>query len=99
VNRSCARRLSDEYFVTAKQRLQPLIVDGLVLGTPLDIRVTSRGRLLLRIIAMCFDAYLHHNTQTARYSRVIWLARLFKQSWQQLACSISFLPLTSDHDD
>ena len=61
----------DEYFSTARQRLQPLIADGLVIETPLDIRVTSRGRLLLRIIAMCFDAYLDDKAQTARYSRVI----------------------------
>ncbi|WP_037102741.1 oxygen-independent coproporphyrinogen III oxidase [Rhodanobacter sp. 115] len=61
----------DEYFTKARQRLQPLIADGLVLETPLDIQVTSRGRLLLRIIAMCFDAYLDGKVQTARYSRVI----------------------------
>jgi oxygen-independent coproporphyrinogen-3 oxidase len=35
------------------------------------VRVTSRGRLLLRIIAMCFDAYLDDKAQAARYSRVI----------------------------
>ena len=65
------RLLFDEYFVRERQRLQPLIEDGLVLESPREIRVTSRGRLLLRIIAMCFDAYLDDAAQAPRYSRVI----------------------------
>ena len=35
------------------------MADGLVENTPTVIRATSRGRLLLRIIAACFDRYLH----------------------------------------
>jgi len=65
------RLLFDEYFVRERQRLQPLVADGLVDEDARAIRVTSRGRLLLRIIAMCFDAYLDGDAQTARYSRVI----------------------------
>ncbi len=61
----------DEYFVRGRQRLAPLIVDGLVREDAREIRVTSQGRLLLRIIAMCFDAYLDDAAQAARYSRVI----------------------------
>jgi oxygen-independent coproporphyrinogen-3 oxidase len=61
----------DEYFVRERQRLQPLIADGLVLESEREIRVTSRGRLLLRIIAMCFDAYLDEAAQAPRFSRVI----------------------------
>ena len=53
------------------QRLALLQDDGLVLESPREIRVTSRGRLLLRIIAMCFDAYLGDNARASRYSRVI----------------------------
>ncbi len=63
--------LFDEYFVQARQRLQPLIGDGLVLESPREIRVTSKGRLLLRNIAMCFDAYLDDAAQAVSYSRVI----------------------------
>ena len=61
----------DEYFVQGRQRMAPLIEDGLVLENAGQIQVTSRGRLLLRIIAMCFDAYLDDAAQAARYSRVI----------------------------
>ncbi len=61
----------DEYFVRERQRLQPLVADGLVEEDARAIRVTARGRLLLRIIAMCFDAYLQEDSQVARYSRVI----------------------------
>ena len=65
------RLLFDEYFVQARQRLVPLIEDGLVLENATQIQVTSRGRLLLRIIAMCFDAYLDDAARTARFSSVI----------------------------
>ena len=65
------RLLFDEYFVRERQRLLPLIEDGLATENPREIRVTSRGRLLLRIIAMCFDAYLDDAAQAPRYSRVI----------------------------
>ena len=65
------RLLFDEYFVRERQRLVPLLDDGLVLESQREIRVTSQGRLLLRIIAMCFDAYLDDAAQAPRYSRVI----------------------------
>ncbi len=65
------RLLFDEYFVRERQRLQPLVADGLVEEDTRALRVTSRGRLLLRIIAMCFDAYLGEEAQATRYSRVI----------------------------
>jgi oxygen-independent coproporphyrinogen-3 oxidase len=65
------RLLFDKYFVQARQRLVPLIEDGLVLENAREIKVTSRGRLLLRIIAMCFDAYLDDGARTARFSSVI----------------------------
>ena len=65
------RLLFDEYFVRARERLAPLVADGLVEEDAREVRVTSRGRLLLRIIAMCFDAYLDDKAQAARYSRVI----------------------------
>ncbi|HEX6398813.1 MAG TPA: oxygen-independent coproporphyrinogen III oxidase, partial [Steroidobacteraceae bacterium] len=43
-----------EYFSDALARLAPLVADGLVTQAPGRIAATSRGRLLLRIIAMCF---------------------------------------------
>lgn len=65
------RLLFDEYFVRERQRLAPLVADGLVQEDARMLRVTSRGRLLLRIIVMCFDAYLGDAAQAPRYSRVI----------------------------
>jgi oxygen-independent coproporphyrinogen-3 oxidase len=62
-----------EYFAGAFSRLEPLVEDGLVEIGEGRITATSRGRLLLRIIAMCFDNYLKTSEATARprYSRVI----------------------------
>ena len=62
------------YFADALARLRPLSADGLVCVDERRIAATSRGRLLLRIIAMCFDRYLHENGQELaepRYSRAI----------------------------
>lgn len=60
------------YFAEALTQLEPLVADGLVEIGPRHIDATSRGRLLLRIIAMCFDRYLQRpQAQPARYSRAI----------------------------
>jgi oxygen-independent coproporphyrinogen III oxidase len=65
------RLLFDEYFLRERKQLAPLLADGLIVEDARMLRVTSRGRLLLRIIAMCFDAYRGDAAQTPRYSRVI----------------------------
>ncbi|MEO8159782.1 MAG: oxygen-independent coproporphyrinogen III oxidase [Arenimonas sp.] len=49
----------DAYFATERARLPALAADGLLVETAQTVRATSRGRLLLRIIAACFDRYLH----------------------------------------
>lgn len=49
----------DQYFGESMARVQALIADGLVRIEGSHLVATSRGRLLLRIIAMCFDRYLH----------------------------------------
>jgi oxygen-independent coproporphyrinogen-3 oxidase len=60
------------YFAADLERLRPLEADGLVERPAGLIRATSRGRLLLRIIAACFDRYLHQaSEQPARYSKSI----------------------------
>ena len=51
--------------------LAPLAADGLVEVTPTLIRVTERGRLLVRTVAMVFDRHLREARAAARYSRVI----------------------------
>ena len=53
-----------DYFAKELERLRQLEADGLVELGPETLRVTSRGRLLLRNVAMCFDAYLSRETQT-----------------------------------
>jgi oxygen-independent coproporphyrinogen-3 oxidase len=61
------------YFATALERMAPLAEDGLVRIEAGRIVVTSRGRLLLRNIAMCFDRYLDQpaTIATPRFSRAI----------------------------
>jgi oxygen-independent coproporphyrinogen-3 oxidase len=46
------------YFAEALARLAPHVADGLVCLADEEIIVTRAGRMLLRSIAMCFDAYL-----------------------------------------
>jgi len=46
-----------EHFAAELERLRPLEDDGLVRRDPAGLRVTPGGRLLLRAIAMVFDAY------------------------------------------
>jgi oxygen-independent coproporphyrinogen-3 oxidase len=63
-----------QYFAVALERLAVLAADGLVEVGPHRIAATPRGRLLLRIIAMCFDNHLDQAPAAAarsRYSRVI----------------------------
>ena len=47
------------YFAQSLARLQVHAADGLIVMTDDRITVTGTGRLLLRSIAMCFDAYLN----------------------------------------
>lgn len=67
-----------EYFADSLRQIEGLIADGLVTVDKCSIKATSRGRLLLRIIAMCFDRYLKQPMQSLapqvrppRYSSVI----------------------------
>ena len=63
----------EDYFADALAKLQPLVADGLVRMDSGRITVTSRGRMLLRNIAMCFDRYLNQSVTDAkpRFSRAI----------------------------
>ena len=64
-----------DYFAGAREQLRQPIQDGLVTTGASGITVTSRGRLLMRIIAMCFDRYLQQTPPTmpkpARFSKVL----------------------------
>src|SRR6185369_17759883 len=46
------------YFLSSLPKLEEFITDGLVTITPEKILVNGHGRLFIRNIAMCFDAYL-----------------------------------------
>jgi oxygen-independent coproporphyrinogen-3 oxidase len=62
------------YFAAALAQLRPLATDGLVTLTSRSVAATPRGRLLLRVIAMCFDRYLDAEPMPAtrpQFSRVI----------------------------
>ena len=54
----------DEYFASSIPQLQQFVDDGLVELQPDCIRIVGAGRLLLRNIAMCFDAYLDSMMKT-----------------------------------
>ena len=61
------------YFADALEKLRPHVDDGLVRIDPAQIAVTAAGRLLLRSIAMCFDAYLGapSTAQAPAFSKVV----------------------------
>jgi oxygen-independent coproporphyrinogen-3 oxidase len=48
----------DEYFANDLPKLRPFIDEGLVTHDADKIRVTGSGILIIRNVAMCFDAYL-----------------------------------------
>jgi oxygen-independent coproporphyrinogen III oxidase len=53
------------YFQDDLARLAQLAADDLVTIGATSIRATARGRLLLRVIAACFDRYLHRPQKVA----------------------------------
>lgn len=63
-----------DYFAEAREQLREPIQDDLVTIDASSVTATSRGRLLMRIIAMCFDRYLQQTPPTmksGRFSRVL----------------------------
>jgi oxygen-independent coproporphyrinogen-3 oxidase len=61
----------DKYFSEELKALKALERDGLVELDPEWIRVTPKGRLLVRSICMVFDRYLRERRERASYSKVI----------------------------
>ncbi len=58
------------HFADAIEQLDEPAGDGLIEWTDRGFAVTERGRLFIRNLAMCFDAYLTSDG-TARYSRTV----------------------------
>ncbi|MEZ9042229.1 MULTISPECIES: oxygen-independent coproporphyrinogen III oxidase [Vibrio] len=61
----------NRYFKEDLGLLQTFINDELVEVDDKEIRVTLRGRLLIRNICMCFDKYLRAKARQQQFSRVI----------------------------
>jgi oxygen-independent coproporphyrinogen-3 oxidase len=61
----------DAYFAAERDALEALAADGLIELGRGGMRVTPRGRLLVRSVAMVFDRYLREQRERGRYSRVI----------------------------
>ncbi len=61
----------DSYFTTEMAELREYEGEGLLELSPLSLKVTAKGRMLIRNICMVFDHYLRTRTQHARYSKVI----------------------------
>lgn len=61
----------NDYFKQDLELLQTFINDQLVEVDDKQIRVTLRGRLLIRNICMCFDKYLRAKARQQQFSRVI----------------------------
>lgn len=61
----------NRYFAQDLDLLQTFINDELVEVDDNEIRVTLRGRLLIRNICMCFDKYLRDRARQQQFSRVI----------------------------
>lgn len=60
-----------DYFATAQRKLAPFVDDGLVNISKTHITVTELGRLWVRSICACFDAYLDDAATAPRYSKVV----------------------------
>ncbi|RUO63751.1 oxygen-independent coproporphyrinogen III oxidase [Pseudidiomarina insulisalsae] len=59
------------YFADAESKLAPFIEDGLVEVSEHQLKVTDKGRLWVRSICACFDAYLNNEAVAPRYSKVV----------------------------
>jgi oxygen-independent coproporphyrinogen-3 oxidase len=61
----------NDYFAVELEALTALADDALIVIDAGGIDILDRGRLLLRPIAMVFDAYLKQRETPTRFSRVI----------------------------
>ena len=60
-----------DYFSAEIKRLAPLAEDDLITVDEAGIRITPKGRLLLRNIAMTFDRYIGNEENSDRFSKAI----------------------------
>ncbi len=60
----------ESHFASALEQLNEPAEDGLIEFTPEGLKVSERGRLFIRNLAMCFDAYLEPAVE-GRYSKTV----------------------------
>jgi oxygen-independent coproporphyrinogen-3 oxidase len=60
-----------QYFAPELDKLGRLAADGLVTLDAERVRVTPKGRLLIRNVCMVFDRYLNPQAEPLRYSKTI----------------------------
>jgi oxygen-independent coproporphyrinogen-3 oxidase len=61
----------DDYFADEMKELREYEREGLLVISPQSIKVTPKGRMLIRNICMLFDKYLRTRQEHALYSKVI----------------------------
>jgi oxygen-independent coproporphyrinogen-3 oxidase len=61
----------DQYFAVELKELREYGREGLLQISPQSIKVTPKGRMLIRNICMVFDKYLRTRQEHALYSKVI----------------------------
>lgn len=61
----------NEHFAEDLALLQPLIDDGLISQTEQGLKVSPKGRLLIRNICLCFDTYSRAAAKRQQFSRII----------------------------
>lgn len=61
----------NKYFESSLKGVAEFIDDGLIKLSDRSLEVTNMGRMLVRNIAMNFDAYLERKDSNARYSRTV----------------------------
>lgn len=61
----------NEYFALEQTELQMFATDGLIDLSKNHIKVTAKGRLLIRRICMAFDIYIPKKQKTTGFSRII----------------------------
>ena len=61
----------DQYFAPELEELREMEALGMLEMNTQEIRVTAKGRLLVRNVCMVFDRYLRQDQERRRYSRVI----------------------------
>ena len=71
IERECGINF-DQYFSSSLPKLDEFKADGLLAETDDKYIVTGMGRLIVRNIAMCFDAYMEKmQTNKPMYSRTV----------------------------